>query len=107
MDCAAVKKVLFGTLLLLAILVVELIVFTRWPALFWMTVLALLLYLAFGRRADVEFQVGVRGNSGERRVYLAVVWQRQAAVIERSPASVTTNSQSGMSSQAPASEVQA
>ena len=101
------KKVLFGTLLLLVILVVALIVFTRWLALFWMTVLALLLYLAFGRRADVEFQVGVRGNSGERRVYLAVVWQRQAAVIERSPASVTTNSQSGMSSQAPASEVQA
>jgi hypothetical protein len=101
-----VKKVLFGTLLLLVILVVALIVFTRWPALFWMTVLALLLYLAFGRRADVEFQVGIRGKSGERRVYLAVVWQRQAAVIERSPR-VTTNSQSGMSSQATASEVEA
>ena len=53
------KRALLGTMLLLAILVVTLLVATRWPTLFWLAVLALLLYLAFGRRAEVELRLGV------------------------------------------------
>jgi len=69
------KRSLFGMVFLLAILVVTLLVATRWPALFWLAVLALLLYLAFGRRIDVEFRLGVGDISDERRVYLALAWK--------------------------------
>ena len=61
------KRVLLGTLLCLVILVVALVLASRWPALFWLSALALLLYFAFGRQAQVEFRLGVGGLSGERK----------------------------------------
>src|SRR5438046_1150015 len=86
-SCRAMKRALLGTGLLLATLIVTLLVATRWPALFWLTTLALLLYLAFGRRVEVEFRLGVGDVSGEGRVYLALAWKRQKAAAAGQPAS--------------------
>ena len=97
------KRSLFGMVFLLAILVVTLLVATRWPALFWLAVLALLLYLAFGRRVEAEFRLGVGDVSDERRVYLALAWKRQKAA--RQPASQAANSLAGEANRAAVSEV--
>lgn len=70
------RKALLGTLLCLAILIVAFFVAVRWPALFWLTVLAGLLYLAFGRRAEVEFRAGLGRCRRERQLYIAVAWKR-------------------------------
>ena len=97
------KRGLLGMVLSLAILVVTLLVATRWPALFWLTMLALLLYLAFGRRVEAEFRLGVGDVSGERRVYLALAWKRQKAA--RQPARQAANSLAGEANRAAVSEV--
>ena len=101
------KRALLGTMLLLAILVVTLLVATRWPTVFWLAVLALLLYLAFGRRAEVEFRLGVGDASGERRVYLALAWRRRTAEAAEWPASQAANCPPAKVNRAAASEVQA
>ena len=98
------KRGLLGMVLSLAILVVTLLVATRWPALFWLRVLCLLLYLAFGRRVEVEFRLGVGDVSGERRVYLALAWKRQKAAAGQ-PASQAANSLAGEANRAAVSEV--
>ena len=100
------KRAVLGTALLLAILVVTLLVATRWPALFWLAVLALLLYLAFGRRIEVEFRLGVGDVSGERQVYLALAWKPRTAAAAGQPASQAANSLAGEANRAAASEVQ-
>lgn len=45
-------------------------------------VVSLGLYLLFGRKADVEFRVGV-GGTDERRLYGALVWKSRDRVQER------------------------
>ena len=100
------KRALLGTMLLLAILVVTLLVATRWPTLFWLAVLALLLYLAFGRRAEVEFRLGVGDIPGERRVYLALAWKPRTPAAATWPASQAANHREGEANQAAMSEVQ-
>ena len=98
------KRAVLGTALLLAILVVTLLVATRWPALFWLAVLALLLYLAFGRRIEVEFRLGLGEISGERQIYLALALKRRTPAGQ--PASQAASSLAGEANRAAASEVQ-
>ena len=100
------KRGLLGMVLSLAILVVTVLVATRWPALFWLTMLALLLYLAFGRRVEAEFRLGVGDVSGERQVYLTLAWKPRTAAAAGQPASQAAKSLAGEANRVTASEVQ-
>ena len=98
------KRGLLGMVLSLAILVVTVLVATRWPALFWLTMLALLLYLAFGRRVEAEFRLGVGDVSGERQVYLALAWKPRTAAAATWSASQAANPREGEANQTTVSE---
>jgi hypothetical protein len=49
---------------------------------FWLLVLALCLYLLFGRKVELELRVGLGGYGTERKVYGALVWKRGVAAPE-------------------------
>jgi hypothetical protein len=76
------KHVLLGTLSCLVVVVALLVLASRWAPLFWLLVLALGLYLLFGRKLELELRVGLGGDGVERRVYGALVWKRGAAAPE-------------------------
>ena len=76
------KRVLLGTLLCLVIVVALLALASRWATLFWLLVLAMCLYLLFGRKVERELRVGVGGDGVERRVYVALIWKRGAAALD-------------------------
>jgi hypothetical protein len=76
------KRVLLGSLSCLVVVVALLALASRWAALFRLLVLAICLYLLFGRKVELELRVGVGGDGVERRVYGALVWKRGAAALE-------------------------
>ena len=76
------KRVLLGTLLCLVIVVALLALASRWATLFWLLVLAMSVYLLFGRKVELELRVGLGGDGLERRVYAALVWMRGGAAPE-------------------------
>ena len=76
------KHVLLGTLSCLVVVVALLVLASGWAPLFWLLVLAICLYLLFGRKVELELRVGVAGDGVERRVYAALVWKRGAAAPE-------------------------
>jgi hypothetical protein len=76
------KRVLVGTLSCLVVVIAVLALASRWAPLFWLLVLALGLYLLFGRKVEFEVRVGLAGDGMERRVYAALVWKRGAAAPE-------------------------
>jgi len=76
------KRVLLGTLSCLVVVVALVVLASRWAPLFWLLVLALCLYLLFGRKVELELRVGLGGDGVERRVYGALVWKRGAAAPE-------------------------
>ena len=76
------KRVLLGTLGCMVVVVALLVLASRWAPLFWLLVLALGLYLLFGRKLELELRVGLGGDGVERRVYGALVWKRGAAAPE-------------------------
>ncbi len=53
----------------------------RWPALFWVLIVGVGFYVLFGRKADVEFRIGL-GGAEERRLYGALVWRHRDRVLE-------------------------
>lgn len=53
----------------------------RWPALFWVLMVGMGFYVLFGRKADVEFRIGI-GAAEERRLYVALVWRHRDRVLE-------------------------
>ena len=96
------RKALLGMLLCLGILIVAFFIAVRWPALFSLIVLAWLLYLAFGRRAEVEFRAGLGESGQDRRFYITVVLKRRMVKVE---GSTTTTDRSSVSSQSMRTEV--
>jgi hypothetical protein len=78
-----VKRILLGTVLCLLILIALLALASRWPALFWLLVISVSLYLLIGRKVEVEFRLGIRGVE-EKRIYGALVWKRRTDVTESS-----------------------
>ena len=76
------KRVLLGTLSCLVVVVALLALASRWATLFWLLVLAICLYLLFGRKVELELRVGLGGDGTERRVYGALVWKRGARAPE-------------------------
>jgi hypothetical protein len=76
-----VKRIVLGTFSCLVIVISLLALASRWPALFWLLVLGVSLYLVFGRKVEVEFRLGVGGGE-ERKVYGALVWKRRAGAVE-------------------------
>ena len=76
------KRLLLGILSCLVAVVALLALASRWAPLFWLLVLALGLYLLFGRKLELELRVGLGGDGVERRVYGALVWKRGAAAPE-------------------------
>ena len=76
------KHVLLGTLSCLVVVVALLVLASGWAPLFWLLVLAICLYLLFGRKVELELRVGVGGDGVEKRVYAALVWKRGAAAPE-------------------------
>ena len=79
------KRILLGTFACLVILVALVALAARWPALFWLLFLSVGLYLLFGRKVEVEFQLGVGGGE-ERRAYGALVWKHRAGRLETADA---------------------
>ena len=79
------KRVLLCTFLCLLILVAVLALASRWPALFWLPVLSVSLYLLVGRKVEVEFRLGIGGGE-ERRVYGALVWKPRTGAAESAEA---------------------
>lgn len=75
------KRIVLGTFSCLVIVISLLALASRWPALFWLLVLSVGLYLLFGRKVEVEFRLGIGGGE-ERRVYVALVWKRGAGAVE-------------------------
>ena len=73
------KRVLLGSLSCLVVVVALLALASRWATVFWLLVLAICLYLLFGRKVELELRVGVGGDGLERRGYAALVWKRGAA----------------------------
>jgi hypothetical protein len=67
-----VKRILLATFACLVICLAFAMLAARWLALFWLMVVSLGLYLLFGRKANVEFRVGL-GGTEERRLYGALV----------------------------------
>ena len=76
------KKVLLRALSCLVVAVALLVLASRWTTLFWLLVLAVVLYL-FGRKVVMELRLGVSGDATERRVYEALVWTRGGIAQER------------------------
>ena len=76
------KRVLLGSLSCLVVAVALLALASRWATVFWLLVLALCLYLLFGRKVELELRVGLDGDGLERRVYAALVWKPGAAALE-------------------------
>ena len=76
------KHVLLGSLSCLVIVLALLALASRWATPFWLLVLAMCLYLLFGRKVELELRVGVGGDGVERRVYVALIWKRGAAAPE-------------------------
>jgi hypothetical protein len=76
------KRLLLGILSSLAVVVALVALALRWAPLFWLLVLAICLYLLFGRKVELELRVGVGGDGVEKRVYAALVWKRGAAAPE-------------------------
>jgi len=70
------KRILLGTLSCLVIVVALLALASRCATVFWVLVLAICLYLLFGRKVELELRVGLSGDGRERRVYAALVWKR-------------------------------
>jgi hypothetical protein len=77
------KRVLLGTLSCLVLVVALLALAARWTTLFWLVLVALCLYLLFGRKVDLELRIGVAADGVERRVYGALVWKRGPAAQDR------------------------
>jgi hypothetical protein len=75
------KRFFLGTFVSLVAVTGFAVLAARWPALFWLMVVSMGLYLLFGRKADVEFRFGV-GGAEERRLHGAVVWKRRDRVLE-------------------------
>ena len=76
------KRVLLGTLLCVVVVVGLLALASRWATVFWLLVLAICLYLLFGRKVELELRVGLGGDGLARRVYAALVWKRGGAAAE-------------------------
>ncbi len=76
------KRVLLGALSCLVIVVALLALASRCATVFWLLVLAICLYLLFGRKVELELQVGLGGDGLERRFYAALVWKRGATAPE-------------------------
>jgi hypothetical protein len=76
-----VKRIVLGTFSCFVVVISLLALASRWPALFWLVVLSVGLYLLFGRKLEVEFRLGI-GAGEERRVYGALVWKRRAGAVE-------------------------
>jgi hypothetical protein len=76
------KTVLLGTLSCLVVVVALLVVASRWATLFWLSVLAICLYLLFRRKVELELRVAVGGDGAEKRVYAALVRKRGTAAAE-------------------------
>ena len=77
------KKVLLRTLSCLVVAVALLVLASRWATLFWLLVIAGLLYWLFGGKVVVELRLGVSGDTTERRIYGAFVWKRGGIAQER------------------------
>lgn len=75
------KRIVLGTFSCFVVVISLLALASRWPALFWLVVLSVGLYLLFGRKLEVEFRLGI-GAGEERRVYGALVWKRRAGAVE-------------------------
>ena len=75
------RRFLVGTLLSLGIVLVALVIAARWPAVFWLLVLSVLLYLAAGRRVDIDVRLGTTRNGGEKRLYVAAVWKHEKGPV--------------------------
>lgn len=75
------KKLVIGTLLWLAVVAIAAVIVLHWPVVFWLLALSVGLYLIFGRRAEIEFRVGVGTHRTERRLYAAINWQRRARPV--------------------------
>jgi hypothetical protein len=80
-----VKRFLLGTFACLVIGLGFVMLAGRWPALFWLVVVSIGLYLLFARKADVEFRIGV-GGAEERRVYGGLAWKHQTSGTETAAA---------------------
>jgi len=76
------RRLLLGTLSCLVVVVGLLALASRWATVFWLLVLAICLYLLFGRKVELELRVGLGGGGLERRIYAALVWKRGAAAPE-------------------------
>ena len=76
------KCLLVGTLTCLVLVVALLPLASRLATLFWLLVLAICVYLLFGRKVELELRVGVGGEGVERRVYAGLVWKRGTAAPE-------------------------
>jgi hypothetical protein len=53
------------------------------------------LYLLFGRKAEVEFRIGL-GGAQERRVYGAVVWRHRDRLQERADGQESDETEAGV-----------
>jgi hypothetical protein len=78
---ASVKRFLLGTFACLVIAMASVMLAARWPALLWLLVLSIALYLLFGCRVKAEFRLGIDGGEA-RRVYGALTWRRQTSRTE-------------------------
>lgn len=76
------KTLIVGTALILVVVVALIVIDLRGPALFWLLVLSGCLYLAFGRRAEIEFRAGVGQGGDERRLYAALVWKHARKAVK-------------------------
>ncbi|MHB8412540.1 MAG: hypothetical protein ACYDDI_11430 [Candidatus Acidiferrales bacterium] len=75
------RRFLVGTSLCLGIVLVALVIAARWPVVFWLLVLSVLLYLAAGRRVDIDVRLGTTRNAGEKRLYAAAVWKHKRGPV--------------------------
>ena len=76
------KRFLLGAFVSLVIATGFAVLAARWPALFWVLVVGMGFYVLFGRKADVEFRIGV-GGAEERRLYGTLVWKHRDRLQER------------------------
>jgi len=76
------KRFIIGTALILVVVVALIVTGLCCPALCWLLVLSGCLYLAFGRKADIEFRAGVGQGGDERRLYAALVWKHAGKAVK-------------------------
>jgi len=76
------NRVLLGILSCLVIVLALLGLASRWAMLFWLLMLALCLYLQFGRKVELELRVDLGGDGLERWAHAALVWKWGAAARE-------------------------